>query len=71
MMQRIKVPEDVFRQMVKPADGRRQKNWVEIAVDADGLVVRFERTSEMREWSRKAYDEAIAAEQRQVKRSVL
>ena len=54
-MVRIKVPETIVKEMARMADGRRY-NDVEIAVDSEGFAIRIERTGEMIEWSRQAYE---------------
>lgn len=63
---KIKVPEAVIKQIGKMADGRRLDD-VEIAVDKDSLSVTLERTGEMINWSRAAYE----AENNKVSRSFI
>ena len=67
----IRVPEDVFRKMGRAADGRCQNDEVTVDVTNDRLVIEFMRTGEKMEWSRTAYNEAIAPEKKEVRRSLV
>ena len=57
---KIRVPEEILRKMTRAVDGRR-KTEVEIEIKPEwgGLLVRIERTGEMVEWSRKAYEQDL------------